>query len=394
MKRQFSIFTTIILTFAFTASAAFAQPKNAGLLPTNPFYFLKEWGRGIKLVLSVKTIRKAEVVLGILNSKALEIKALSEINAMNREAIQQAMVNYQDSAAEFELLLGQLSQLDSLLEKILAHAVNYPEIVDAKILDIILSKTDSPLPIIRQLTTLIHRQNNPWTELAVAELIDRLENRAPLLKLQEDLLIVFNGRLQANLSQDNGSFLLQIKQVFGSQLLRIVSLDQMREMLPASDLKNQLSVIRQQILESQESGIGELQVLAAIQTVKELAKEMKNKKLTEQIEFLLSQAESLVEDGNYAAAFGQVSVTSTIVKNNIIQQLTDFDAELDEVKARFDELSGIVRNLDLEQNITKILKELLLEAERRIIRLDQRPSLSLLRNTKLLLAIIDELRGY
>ena len=168
----------------------------------------------------------------------------------------------------------------------------------------------------------------------------------------------------------------------------------MREMLPASDLKNQLSVIRQQILESQESGIGELQVLAAIQTVKELAKEMKNKKLTEQIEFLLSQAESLVEDGNYAAAFGQVSVTSTIVKNNIIQQLTDFDAELDEVKARFDELSGIVRNLDLEQNITKILKELLLEAERRIIRLDQRPSLSLLRNTKLLLAIIDELRGY
>ncbi|MEK7590314.1 MAG: hypothetical protein AAB454_01235 [Patescibacteria group bacterium] len=394
MKRPFSIFTTIILTFAFTASAAFAQPKNAGLLPTNPFYFLKEWGRGIKLVLSVKTIRKAEVVLGILNSKALEIKALSEINAMNREAIQQAMVNYQDSAAEFELLLGQLSQLDSLLEKILAHAVNYPEIVDAKILDIILSKTDSPLPIIRQLTTLIHRQNNPWTELAVAELIDRLENRAPLLKLQEDLLIVFNGRLQANLSQDNGSFLLQIKQVFGSQLLRIVSLDQMREMLPASDLKNQLSVIRQQILESQESGIGELQVLAAIQTVKELAKEMKNKKLTEQIEFLLSQAESLVEDGNYAAAFGQVSVTSTIVKNNIIQQLTDFDAELDEVKARFDELSGIVRNLDLEQNITKILKELLLEAERRIIRLDQRPSLSLLRNTKLLLAIIDELRGY
>ncbi len=342
----------------------------------------------------MKTIRKAEVVLGILNSKALEIKALSEINAMNREAIQQAMVNYQDSAAEFELLLGQLSQLDSLLEKILAHAVNYPEIVDAKILDIILSKTDSPLPIIRQLTTLIHRQNNPWTELAVAELIDRLENRAPLLKLQEDLLIVFNGRLQANLSQDNGSFLLQIKQVFGSQLLRIVSLDQMREMLPASDLKNQLSVIRQQILESQESGIGELQVLAAIQTVKELAKEMKNKKLTEQIEFLLSQAESLVEDGNYAAAFGQVSVTSTIVKNNIIQQLTDFDAELDEVKARFDELSGIVRNLDLEQNITKILKELLLEAERRIIRLDQRPSLSLLRNTKLLLAIIDELRGY
>lgn len=394
MKRQFSIFTTIILTFAFTASAAFAQPKNAGLLPTNPFYFLKEWGRGIKLVLSVKTIRKAEVILGILNSKALEIKALSEINAMNQEAIRQAMENYQESAVEFESLLGQLPQLDSLLEKILTHTVNYPEIIDAKILDIVLSKSDSPLSIIRQLTILIHRQNNPWTELAVAELIDRLENRVPLLKLQEDLLIVFNGRLQANLSQDDGSLLLQIKQIFGNPLSRIMSLDQMREMLPASDLKNQLSIIRQQILESQENAIGELQVSAAIQSVKKLAKEIKNKKLAEQIEFLLSQADSLAEEGNYAAAFGQTSVTATIVKNNIIQQLTDFDAELDEVKARFDELSDVVRNLDSEQNLTKILKELLLEAERRIIQLDQRSSLSLLRNTKLLLAIIDELREY
>ena len=125
-----------------------------------------------------------------------------------------------------------------------------------------------------------------------------------------------------------------------------------------------------------------------------MAKEIQGKKLAEQIEFLLSQADSLAENGNYAAAFGQASVTSTIVKNNLIQQLTDFEAELDKVKSQFDELSDVVRNLDSEKNITKILKELLLEAERRIIQLDQKPSLTLLRNVKLLLAIIDELRGY
>jgi len=393
MKRQFSIFITVIFAFAFTASAAFAQPKSAGLLPTNPFYFIKEWGRGIKLVLSVKAVRKAEVILEILNSKALEIKVLSDMG-MNQSAIQQAILNYQESASEFELLLKQLSQSDVLLEKILAHAVNYPEIIDVKILDIVLNKLDSPLPFIRQLTLLIDRQNDELTELAVAELIDRVENRTPFLKLQENLLIIFNGRLQARLSRDDNSLLSRVKQIFGNPLSRIVSLDQMREMLPASDLKNQLGIIRQQILENNESAIGELQISAAVQGVRELAKEIQGKKLAEQIEFLLSQADSLAENGNYAAAFGQASVTSTIVKNNLIQQLTDFEAELDKVKSQFDELSDVVRNLDSEKNITKILKELLLEAERRIIQLDQKPSLTLLRNVKLLLAIIDELRGY
>jgi len=393
MKRQFSIFITVIFAFAFTASAAFAQPKSAGLLPTNPFYFIKEWGRGIKLVLSVKAVRKAEVILEILNSKALEIKVLSDMG-MNQSAIQQAILNYQESASEFELLLKQLSQSDVLLEKILAHAVNYPEIIDVKILDIVLNKLDSPLPFIRQLTLLIDRQNDELTELAVAELIDRVENRTPFLKLQENLLIIFNGRLQARLSRDDNSLLSRVKQIFGNPLSPIVSLDQMREMLPASDLKNQLGIIRQQILENNESAIGELQISAAVQGVRELAKEIQGKKLAEQIEFLLSQADSLAENGNYAAAFGQASVTSTIVKNNLIQQLTDFEAELDKVKSQFDELSDVVRNLDSEKNITKILKELLLEAERRIIQLDQKPSLTLLRNVKLLLAIIDELRGY
>ena len=91
-------------------------------------------------------------------------------------------------------------------------------------------------------------------------------------------MIIFNGRLQARLSQDDNSLLSRVKQIFGNPLSRIVSLDQMREMLPASDLKNQLGIIRQQILENNESAIGELQISAAVQGVRELAKEIQGKK--------------------------------------------------------------------------------------------------------------------
>lgn len=394
MKKLFSILIAAILTFTFTASAAFAQPKNAGLLPSNPFYFLKEWGRSIKLVLSLKAVHKAEVSLGILNDKALEIVALSEMDVINQAAIKQAIINYQESATEFKLLLKQLSPLDSLLDKILAHAVTYPEIIDAEILDIVLGKLDSPIPFIKQLTVLVDSQGGEMTEFLVAELIDRLENRVSLLPLQENLLIVLNGRLQARLSQSDNSLLSRITQFYGDSLPRILILDQMREMLPASDLKNRLSIIRQQILEDKGSAIGELQVLAAIDSVKKLVVELKNKKLAEQADFLLSQADSLVENANYIAAFGQASVASAFIKNGIIQQLVDFDAELDKTKARFDQLFDAVRSLDSERNITKILKELLAEVEHRIIQLSRTSSWTLLRNTKLLLAIIDELRGY
>lgn len=394
MKKLFSILIAAILTFTFTASAAFAQPKNAGLLPSNPFYFLKEWGRSIKLVLSLKAVYKAEVSLGILNDKALEIVALSEMDVINQAAIKQAIINYQESATEFKLLLKQLSPLDSLLDKILAHAVTYPEIIDAEILDIVLGKLDSPIPFIKQLTALVDSQGGEMTEFLVAELIDRLENRVSLLPLQENLLIVLNGRLQARLSQSDNSLLSRITQFYGDSLPRILILDQMREMLPASDLKNRLSIIRQQILEDKGSAIGELQVLAAIDSVKKLVVELKNKKLAEQADFLLSQADSLVENANYIAAFGQASVASAFIKNGIIQQLVDFDAELDKTKARFDQLFDAVRSLDSERNITKILKELLAEVEHRIIQLSRTSSWTLLRNTKLLLAIIDELRGY
>lgn len=394
MKKLFSILIAAILTFTFTASAAFAQPKNAGLLPSNPFYFLKEWGRSIKLVLSLKAVHKAEVSLGILNDKALEIVALSEMDVINQAAIKQAIINYQESATEFKLLLKQLSPLDSLLDKILAHAVTYPEIIDAEILDIVLGKLDSPIPFIKQLTALVDSQGGEMTEFLVAELIDRLENRVSLLPLQENLLIVLNGRLQARLSQSDNSLLSRITQFYGDSLPRILILDQMREMLPASDLKNRLSIIRQQILEDKGSAISELQVLAAIDSVKKLVVELKNKKLAEQADFLLSQADSLAENANYIAAFGQASVASAFIKNGIIQQLVDFDAELDKTKARFDQLFDAVRSLDSERNITKILKELLAEVEHRIIQLSRTSSWTLLRNTKLLLAIIDELRGY
>src|SRR3989338_4474120 len=45
---------------------------NPGMLPTNPFYFVKEWGRGIKMIFTFNKVSKAEYALKVVNQKAAE----------------------------------------------------------------------------------------------------------------------------------------------------------------------------------------------------------------------------------------------------------------------------------------------------------------------------------
>ena len=41
-----------------------------GLLPTNPFYFVKEWERKVRLFVAVNPIKRAELELKFTNEKA------------------------------------------------------------------------------------------------------------------------------------------------------------------------------------------------------------------------------------------------------------------------------------------------------------------------------------
>ncbi|OGY59394.1 MAG: hypothetical protein A3H06_01545 [Candidatus Colwellbacteria bacterium RIFCSPLOWO2_12_FULL_44_13] len=105
--------------------------EKTGLLPTNPFYFFKEWKRGIQRFFTFNKTKKTVLELDIANQKAAELKSLEEIQPDNTEAIQKALRNYEEAVLRLKERLQNLQKtndtktfddfLSSLTEKTLKH---------------------------------------------------------------------------------------------------------------------------------------------------------------------------------------------------------------------------------------------------------------------------------
>jgi hypothetical protein len=98
------------------------RKNDVGVLPTNPFYFLKEWGRGFRLFFTFNSVKKAELQLRYLDEKIIELSKLTEDNKKTK-ALQKAIESYFNSK---EKLLNRLKSLDknnSNVQKILTKTL-------------------------------------------------------------------------------------------------------------------------------------------------------------------------------------------------------------------------------------------------------------------------------
>ena len=77
-------------------SRADADLESPGILPTNPFYFIKEWGRGLRRALTFNAASKVAYELGVADQKLAELQKLANLS-QNNEAIKTALSNYNDS---------------------------------------------------------------------------------------------------------------------------------------------------------------------------------------------------------------------------------------------------------------------------------------------------------
>lgn len=106
---------------------------NPGLLPTNPFYFVKEWGRGIKMIFTFNKVSKAEYALKVVNQKAAEALKVQESKPDNAGALAAALKNYAGAEERLQERLANLKEtsenpnVEKLFEKLdgqtLKHAV-------------------------------------------------------------------------------------------------------------------------------------------------------------------------------------------------------------------------------------------------------------------------------
>jgi hypothetical protein len=112
------------------------QEKESKLLPTSPFYFLKEWGRGMKMFFTFDPIKKSELEIKISDEKIVELAAVVEKEPQNEKAIQKALENYQKSKERLAKRLEELKEtsqnpnVNKLLDKVVEQEIKHIEVFD------------------------------------------------------------------------------------------------------------------------------------------------------------------------------------------------------------------------------------------------------------------------
>ncbi|MHB9019714.1 MAG: DUF5667 domain-containing protein, partial [Minisyncoccota bacterium] len=93
MKKAIILFSLVGIMFVVNplnlfVGSVFAQNEvisadqgggDPGMLPTNPFYFFKEFGRNIQRVFTFDPVSRVELEVKITNEKAAEAKKIQEI---------------------------------------------------------------------------------------------------------------------------------------------------------------------------------------------------------------------------------------------------------------------------------------------------------------------------
>ncbi|TSC88930.1 MAG: hypothetical protein G01um10143_827 [Parcubacteria group bacterium Gr01-1014_3] len=410
----------VILAGLTVSSVAFAQEGGyVGLLPSNPFYFLKELRRDVRKILAFKEIRKLELEIETANEKAAELRKMEEITPENHEALADAIENY---SGQLSVLLSRVEQiketsqnpeLDRLLNLLIINTLRHYAVLNAILLNseldadirsqiydlqgVMMSllgnltiRIDSIEKFIDRLENALTVENGGINDLKAAEFLSALEekmageHRNSVSALKEDFLIKLSGQLEGGLILSGDVSLLSLLSVdAGNRQLRLNVLEELRERLVNNDIKTELNLLRQRLLEEilKEEGIGGVQALAIIDEAKALMEQLDEKVgeregdvngsvklLMERAKFNLMQAESLYRQENFSGALGQATSAIAIIKSALNQLSASSDGwakQAQVLKTQYDELLRRAQSHTATPRVLLLLKN----AEKKIIEL-------------------------
>lgn len=393
-----------------------AVMENPGLLPTNPFYFIKSWFRTAQRAVILNPIRKAELELDILNEKLAEISRLYDILDRDSEAIRDAISLYNESLVRFQSYVNAIkdksrdSQTSKLLDKALEIIVRHYAIFNGlenrsnfrvresleqaqdKLVETtanLFSRLDSQDNFQNRLEKLLDRQSDLTQLLTFGEFLNDLDDKTVLdSSIKDGLLRVRGGALMEiqaalEIARIGNSLAAVWESLAGSRTRHIAILDSLRDLAADSDLKNELSIIRQHLfdLAKDEKSISKPAAekvirlaRAATQLLREKIRNLDIKSnalnvLVARAEFNATQAEISFGVGQYGEAFGQASASLAAAKN-ALSQIGNFsvDRELRKLKSQYDDLFKIVKDNGLTAEQFPDLFSSFSNAEKSLIR--------------------------
>lgn len=375
---------------AETVTTADLGVPDPGLLPTNPFYFLKELGRATRRIFTFNAVSRAELELRIVNEKAAETKKVEETRPADAEAMTEALKNYQEAQSRLKLRFEMLKEtsknpnVDRLLDELADRTVKHEKLFDelakkfegqAEIQSLTkgskekaeetageAAKKDDPAKFAAKLErALIESKGSELKHVRSIEIIDRLSQKS-----SEDVKQSLE-RLRSDFSEKLGKDLKEVLEKDGSQKVeeaiaglpgdtarRAVLLDEVRAKAEhrVAEALNKVAEVLEKTARK-EKDISEKaaeQIRHAEERTRKLEMKLAEakeapaavKNLLRESQENLKEAKAAFEEEKYGEAFGQARSAEVLARNGLrmLEEREEEKPSLENLKENLEELEA------------------------------------------------------
>ncbi len=350
--------------------------ENPGILPTSPFYFLKEIQRKIQTFLTVNPVSKAELSLKFANERAAEIKKLEEVAPQKISAISKAVNNYRDDVERLQKTISSLAGtsenknindlLDKLVDRALTHEQLFEELKarfgDDKDLGAKIQTGQSAMQeVVAQIPQRFEdaeafknriekglenqpiKKLNELQSLRAIEILNQIKSKLPeasqakIDEVKSDLIKKFETEISKLKTQDLENLLntVNVESIPGGSTNRIETLEEIKSLINLDAIRAKISAAKDKVINEQieskkvtdkevENLISEVRVY-----IENSAKEIGENGITvfEKASAALSNAEKAFKDGKIGEAFGQIT-SAKVLAQNIYKNWLKFKTDL------------------------------------------------------------------
>ena len=257
-----------------------SEPK---LLPDNPFYFVKNFWRGVRTTFTFNKVKKAELRLRYANERLIEAKKLAEKTG-KEEVFQKTLQKYQNDIEKIEVRVEKFKEkakdnpkidkfLDKFTEKTVKHQIlmdrleknlsDKPEVLErirdtkektlehfGEVMERLEEKDKIPERLEKNMEKI---EGSKYKNFKNLEVLMKLEDKVPeqakeaIQQAQENALKRLHGNLEEMSSGDQERFGEYLEGVSGDQTIHLEIVERLKERKLTPILKEKLENNRGEI---------------------------------------------------------------------------------------------------------------------------------------------------
>ena len=270
------------------------QPEDLGvsepkLLSDSPFYFLKNWARGIQSVLTFNPVKKAELRMKFANEKLIEAKKMVE-KTKDPEKIKKATENYQQEVEKIKNQVEKIKekvkenpQVESFLDKFIHQQTLHEKLLEKletqvpsqafekikeareahleRFQSVMLKLEDRPEKITEKLDKILEEQKgSEFKEFKNLEVLKNLEEKVPeeakeaIKQAEGKALKRLQGNLEKMSPEDQERFKDYLEKVSGEKEKHMEILENLKKGL------KEKPEIQQKIIESRDKILEKIKI--------------------------------------------------------------------------------------------------------------------------------------